>query len=95
MTRSLNLFVTLQALNLFDAYMTLWHLMWGTARELNPLMRTALDTGPWCFLLLKLLLVGALGALLVKLNARRTLMALVFVYAVLACYHVVGGYIIL
>jgi Domain of unknown function (DUF5658) len=91
MTRSLILFAALQILNVFDAVMTLWHLMWGTARELNPLMRAALNTGPWCFLILKLALVCALSALLVKLNARRTLMALVFVYAVLACYHVAGA----
>lgn len=85
------LFIVLQTLNMFDALMTMTYIALGAATEKNPIMRAALDVGPWCFLLIKLILVGGAGALLIRLNARRALMAMVVVYAVLACYHVAGG----
>ena len=42
------LVITVVALNLADAYLTLWHIGFG-AVELNPLMRHLLDQGPVAF----------------------------------------------
>lgn len=50
--------LTIIALNLFDAFLTLWHIDMG-AVELNPLMRSLLERGPLAFVAGKHLLVGA------------------------------------
>jgi hypothetical protein len=45
-------------LNVFDAFSTLYLVSGGFAREINPLMESLLDLGPFIFLFFKLTTAG-------------------------------------
>ena len=53
-----NILILLLVLNIFDAFSTLYLVSGGFAREINPLMESLLDLGPFIFLFFKLVTTG-------------------------------------
>jgi DMSO/TMAO reductase YedYZ heme-binding membrane subunit len=83
--------IIILVLCVFDGLATLFHLVNGTATELNPIMGYAIQLGPQKFILLKLALTFAcLLMLLFHRNARgvrKALLGIMFLYVLLTIYH--------
>jgi hypothetical protein len=78
-------------LNLFDAVCTITVVSLGKATEANPLMAGLIDSDPWLFMVIKLLLVSLGSYLLWRLRKRAAAVMGIFaafmVYYCLALYH--------
>lgn len=82
--------LTVMALNLFDAFSTLYLISFG-GDELNPLMRKFLTQGPFNFLVVKYFL-GAAGMMGITIFYRQTRWARYALFAMLMVYSSVVAY---
>ncbi len=80
--------MTLIILNAFDALVTCFLIEKGLATEANPIMGAAYDISPAFFIYCKLVGVTICALWLHRLQARKALLFVTFVYSILALYHV-------
>ena len=86
------LFLSLLALNIFDAVMTLYHLQFG-ATESNPILDFFLQSGGESSFLIAKFVLAFSGTIFLFLHSQFKRVkvytsSLVAIYAVLACYHI-------
>jgi hypothetical protein len=78
--------VVAMMLNLFDAWSTLFILDHGGI-EVNPVMAYVINVSPWFFVSIKVILFG-LAIYLLATRAAHHLRWIVFLYGVLALWHI-------